>query len=124
MTAAPLTDLQLSVMRALWKLGGGTLAEVHRAMAEDGKQLATTTVATLLQRLTKQGWVSSKRVGRQFFYKAKVDQRRAARGAVQRLLGSFFGGSLSALTAQLLDADQLTPEELESLRKLLEKKGS
>lgn len=124
MAIAALTELQLAVMQALWKVGQGTLAEIHQAMAEDGKTLAPTTVATMLQRLGKQGWVTFKKDGRQFIYRAKVEQEQAAKGAVQRLARAFFGGSLSALAAQLIDSDQMSPEELAAMRKLISKKGA
>jgi len=118
-----LTELQLSVMKALWQIGEGTVGEVLAAMANDGSALAPTTVATLLQRLSKQGWVEHARKGRQFVYRAKVDQRQAAEGVLQRVLSSFFGGKVSALTAQLLESEQLSPEDLQEMRRLIKKKG-
>jgi BlaI family penicillinase repressor len=122
MTSAALTDLQLSIMRALWKVGEGTLAEVMAALADDGKALAPTTVATMLQRLSKQGLVVPTRAGRQFLYRAKLAREEAAIGAVQRVARSFFGGSLSALAAQLLSSDELTSEDIEKMRHLIAKK--
>lgn len=118
----PLTDVQLALMKSLWKLGEGSVAEVQAALAQDGKQLAPTTVATMLQRLAKQGWVTPKKVGRQFFYRAGVERQQAATGALQRLVRSFFGGSPSALTAQLLASEELTADELEEMRSLIAKK--
>ena len=123
MTREVLTDLQLAVMNALWKLGEAGLSEIAGALAEDGRELAPTTVATLLLRLAKQGWVAHRKDGRQFLYRAKVKQRDAAESALQRVLGSFFGGRAVALTAQLLESDQLSAVELEEMRKLLKKKG-
>jgi predicted transcriptional regulator len=124
MTSTALTGLQLAVMNALWKVGEGSVADVHAALAEDGTALAPTTVATMLQRMSKQGWVASHKVGRHFVYRAQVDRKQAASGALRRVLGGFFGGSLSALTAQLLESEQLSAEELAEMRKLLaEKEG-
>jgi BlaI family penicillinase repressor len=118
-----LTDLQLAVMKALWQLGEGSVGDVLAAMTSAGRELAPTTVATLLQRLSKQGWVKSRKHGRQFLYRAKVDEQEVAAGALQRLLRSFFGGKVSALAAQLLESEQLTPAELAEMRSLLQKKG-
>lgn len=121
-TTAPLTDLQLSVMKALWTIGEGSVADVLAAMTDDGKALAPTTVATLLQRLSAQGWVEHDKCGRNFIYRACIDRQQAASGALGRLVRAFFGGSVSALTAQLLESEQLTTEELAEMRKLLAKK--
>jgi predicted transcriptional regulator len=118
-----LTDLQLSVMKALWQVGEGGVGDIVAVLAVDGKELAPTTVATLLQRLSKQGWVKHRKNGRQFLYRAKVNQQDAAKGVLQRVLSSFFGGRVSALTAQLLESEELSAEELKEMRKLIKGKG-
>ena len=118
-----LTDLQLTVMNALWDAGEGTVGDVVAALADDGRVLAPTTVATLLQRLAKQGWVEHRQRGRQFVYRASVDRKEAAKGVLQGVLSSFFGGRVSALAAQLLESEDLSPEVLEELRSLLKEKG-
>jgi len=118
-----LTELQLRVMKALWRVGEGTLGDISTALSGEGKALAPTTVATLLQRLSKQGWVKHRRDGRQFVYRASVGERETARGALRGVLAAFFGGKVSALTAQLLESEPLAPDELEALRRLLREKG-
>jgi len=118
-TSSSLTDLQLAVMKAVWTVG-----EILAAMANDGAPLAPTTVATMLQRLSKQGWVKHRRNGRQFVYRAQVNQKQAALGVLQRVLRSFFGGKVSALTAQLLESEPLSPEDLEEMRRLIKKQGA
>ena len=123
MTTETLTDLQLSVMKALWQVGEGTVGDVLAVLAADGKELAPTTVATLLQRLSKQGWVKHKKNGRQFLYRAKIKQEDAAKGVLARVLKSFFGGKVSALTAQLLESEKLSPDELAELLELIKGKG-
>ena len=110
-------------MRALWEIGEGTVSEVLSAMAHDDRELAPTTVATLLQRLSKQGWVKHRKHGRQFLYRAAVEQKEVAQGVLQRVLRGFFGGKVSLLTAQLLESEKLSAKELAELKKLLEDKG-
>jgi BlaI family transcriptional regulator, penicillinase repressor len=121
--ATPLTDLQLAVMKALWRIGEGTVADVLAAMSSDGRVLAPTTVATLLQRLSKQGWVKHRKNGRLFLYRAKLNEKQAAQGVLQRVLQSFFGGKVSALTAQLLESEDVTIEDLAEMQALIEKKS-
>ena len=119
MTTENLTELQLAVMRALWKLGEGTVADVLAELGKERRVLAPTTVATLLQRLSKQGWVEYSKQGRQFSYRAKVAQKDAASSALRRVVRAFFGGKASALTAQLLQTESLSPQELSEMRRLL-----
>src|SRR3954470_19545992 len=110
-------------MKALWELGEGSVGDVLAVLSRDGTVLAPTTVATLLQRLSKQGWVKHKKNGRQFLYRAKVKQADAAKGMLERVLRSFFGGKVSALTAQLLESEELSADELKELLRLIKGKG-
>jgi len=114
-----LTDLQLAVMKALWTLGPATVAEVTSAMTEDGRTLAPTTVATLLQRLAKQGWVAHEKDGRQFVYRSEVPEKEVAGGMLRRVLAGFFGGKASALTAHLLASEDVSAEDWDEIRKLV-----
>ncbi len=123
MTLGTLTELQLAVMNVLWDLSEGTVADVHEALEEDRRELAKTTVATLLQRLSKQGWVGHRRAGRRFLYSAAVPKEKAAKGALRRLVQGFFRGNVTALTAQLLESEKVTDEELEAMRALLDEKA-
>jgi predicted transcriptional regulator len=118
-----LTDLQLTVMKALWEIGEGTVGDVLAVMAREDRELAPTTVATLLQRLSKQGWVKHRKLGRQFLYRAAVEQKEAAQSVLQRVLRGFFAGKASLLTAQLLESEKLSQAELAELKKLLDRKG-
>ena len=118
-----MTDLQLAVMKALWAIGEGTVGDVLASMAQDGRSLAPTTVATLLQRLAKQGWVEHQKSGRQLVYRAAVREKDAARGVLHRVLRSFFGGKVSVLAAELLESEDVSAAEIEELRGLLDKKG-
>jgi BlaI family penicillinase repressor len=123
MATEALTDLQLSVMKALWEVGEGTVGDILATLTSQGKELAPTTVATMLQRLSKQGWVKHRKSGRQFLYRAKVNQRDAAKGVLQRVLSSFFGGRVSALAAQLLESEEVSQDDLKEMRRLIKGKG-
>ncbi len=118
-----LTDLQLAVMKALWRVEEGTVSDVGDALAGSGRKLAPTTVATLLQRLAAQGWVAHRREGRQYVYRAKVKETAAAQGALARVVRSFFDGRASSVAAQLLESEDLTAEDLRTIRNLLDKRG-
>lgn len=124
MANGSLTDLQLAVMKVVWRLGSATVAGVLEQLTADGKELAPTTVATLLDRLSKQGWLKARKNGRQLVYSAKVKEEDAARGMLNRLLRVFFAGKVSRLTAQLLESEDLSAAELKELRRLLDEKGA
>ena len=67
-----LGDLQLAIMRVLWTRREGTVAEVHLALEE--RQLALTTIATMLSKMEKKGVVSHRNEGRQYVYAPVVSE--------------------------------------------------
>jgi BlaI family transcriptional regulator, penicillinase repressor len=115
-----LSDLQLDVMRVLWKRGEASTVEVV-ADLDDQRSLAHTTVATLLTRLEKRGMVTVRREGRQLYYRAEVAEGDVHRSMVAGLITSLFGGDPKGLLAHLLREDEIAPGDIEHVRKLLAK---
>jgi len=113
-----LSDQQLLFMRALWRLGEATAAEVNEALTEEGQSLAPTTVATTLTRLEKRGLVGHRSRGRQYVYRALVAEHEARLSMLARLTDFFFGGDTKALLAHLTDSS-LGDAELVEVQKMI-----
>lgn len=88
--------LELECLRALWKLGEANVKDVRDALT-DHRNLAYTTVLTLLDRLAKKGGVDRKRVGRAFVYSPAVDREALRKLAVKELVDSYFEGNYDQL---------------------------
>lgn len=119
MSKTQLTDLQLDLMRVLWERGEATVAEVRDRLT--GRDLAMTTVATVLSRLEKQGVVARRMEGRQYVYRAAISEGDVRRSMVDELVGSLFEGDAAALVHHLVNEKELEDVDLEGLRKLLER---
>lgn len=115
---ASLSELQLDLMRVLWARGACTTTEVTEALRAD-RNLAHTTVSTLLTRLEKRGVVASTRDGRQLVYRAAIEEAQVRRSMVSGLLDSLFGGDAQALVAHLVREDEIAAEDLAAVRELL-----
>lgn len=118
-----LSDLQLQVMRVLWRDGKASASDVQRELGREGRELALTTVATLLTRLAKRGMAQSQRDGRQVFYRAAVSESEVKRGMVSGLLGTLFAGDPKALVTHLLKESDLDAGDLETLQAMLKRTG-
>jgi predicted transcriptional regulator len=116
--AKTLSDLQMQVMRVLWASGEASAADVQAALAAQ-RRLAPTTVATVLSRLEKQGLLAHRTVGRTYYYSALVSEPEVRRSMVAELLDRVFGGDPAALVSHLLAEKEITPAELEAVRRLL-----
>jgi len=91
--------LEVECLKALWQLGEGNVKDVRDLLA--GRNLAYTTVMTLLDRLVKKGSASRRKVGRSFLYAPKLTRDVLRRLAVQELLDCYFNGSREELLAHL-----------------------
>lgn len=112
-----LSDLQLDLMRVLWRAGELNVADATAALAERG--LAHTTVATLLTRLEKRGVVESRREGRLLVYRSCVTEAQVRRSMVSSLISQVFRGDSKALLAHLVSEREVAPGDLEQVRALL-----
>lgn len=118
-----LSDLQLEVLRVFWEHGEATAAQVHSALLRD-RELAPTTVSTLLTRLEKRGLLQHRADGRQFVYSACVQEQEVRSSMLQRLTDFFFRGDSGALVSHLVESRDFNPEELEAVEQLIRARES
>lgn len=116
-----LSDLQYAVMSVLWEKTEATVADVHAALYPE-RGLAPTTVATLLSRLEKRDLVGHRTDGRQFVYRSLVSEDAVRRSMVSELADLLFSGDVTELVSHLLDDRQITEEDLDKVRAMIEEK--
>lgn len=92
--------LELECLKALWRLGNGSVKDVRDVLTEN-RSLAYTTVMTVLDRLVRRGAVERKKGGRAFVYAAVLEREHARKLAVKELVDTYFSGSDQALRAYL-----------------------
>jgi predicted transcriptional regulator len=114
-----LSELQLDVIRVLWRRKEATAAEVQAALDSD-RGLALTTISTLLSRLEKRGLVTHRADGRTFIYRAVVTEPQVRRSMLGSLVDSVFRGDPTELVSQLLSARDLSPHDLERIRAMVD----
>ena len=117
--ATELTERELEIMHVFWKQGERTAGEVREALAERGRDLAYTTVATLVRILMEKGFVRQTNEERPFRYVPV----RSFDDVSGRLLGDLvkrvFGGSREHLLVRLTENRKLTAKERALLEKIL-----
>jgi BlaI family transcriptional regulator, penicillinase repressor len=106
--------LELECLKALWGMGEGTVRDVREILVGN-RNLAYTTVMTVLDRLEKRGGVSRRKHGRSFIYVPKVSQEAVRGYAVKELIDTFFGGSEEALRSYLQSNSAARTSKLESI---------
>lgn len=112
-----LTRRELDVMSVIWKLGSATVADVKRGLTDE---LAYPTVLTILRTLESKGHVRHKQEGKAFRYYARLQSDAAGSSALSRLLDKVYRGSRELLMAGLLENEDIAPDELKRLKKLVD----
>lgn len=109
------------MMNVIWRLGPCTVNQVVEALREQ-RELAYTSVSTIVRILEQKGFVSSTREGRGHVYAALVQKHEYQAQTLERVVSNVFDGTPSLLVQRLLDSDTLRPEELAKIKALLEKR--
>lgn len=118
-----LSELQLAILRVLWRAGEATVADVQEALRGEGRDLAHTSVATMLSRLETRGAVGRRTEGRQLVYRPLLDEQDVKRSMVSALTERLFAGDPTALVHHLIDEGAIDADELARLRALLARRG-
>jgi len=119
-----LGDLQYAIMRVLWDEGEATVARVQERLSSgDERDRALTTIATMLTKMEKKGVVTHTSVGRQFVYRACIEEKDVHRSMVAELTQRLFQGDFGALVSHLLTEQEIDKKELERLKGLIAEKG-
>jgi len=121
MNPLQVSELQHEILRILWDLEEARVTDVHAALSES-RELASTTVSTLLARMEKKGLVRHRVDGRVFLYRAAVSEEEVRKSLVSDLTERVFQGDLEALVSHLLGSEQVDREELDRMRWLIERK--
>jgi predicted transcriptional regulator len=117
-TEQVLTPLELEIMSVLWEAGPANVQTVQARLKT--RELAYTTVQTMLNVLVRKGKVKRRLKDRAFVYRPVLSRQNAITQAVGDILDRFFGGSADSLVLNLVESRQLTPEKLGQIQKLLE----
>lgn len=106
------------IMDALYGLGRATAAQIHAAMAEPPSYTAVRTLLTILE---KKGHVAHQSDGVRYVYEPVAAREDAGKTAIQTLKKTFFQDSAARLVAALLTEEDIAPDELDRLAKLIDK---
>jgi BlaI family transcriptional regulator, penicillinase repressor len=112
-----LTPLELEIMHVLWETGPANVQTVQQKLKRD---LAYTTVQTMLNILERKGKAKRTLKNRAYFYKPAVSRKQVVGKHVKDVVDRLFGGSAESLVMSLVETKHLTPEKLARLQKLVE----
>jgi predicted transcriptional regulator len=117
-TVPVLSRRERQIMDVLFERRSATAAEIRERIANPPGYSA---VRALLRTLEEKGHVDHVQEGPRYVYRPLVARETARAGAVERLLRTFFDGSVPAAVAGLLDRREapLSEAELDELERMV-----
>lgn len=120
-TVPRISDTEWEIMRIVWENHPLTGNEVIAALTNADPHWHPKTVRTLLARLVQKKALGYQAKGRTYVYSPLVTEHECTTAASDSFLDRVFGGSLRPMLTHFVEKRKLTLEDLEELKKLLEK---
>lgn len=117
------TELELEILKILWDEGPSPVRLVRDRLA-GFRDLAYTSVMTMLGIMCKKGYVRRTKKGNSYVYRARLAQESATNDMLSDLVDRLFDGSTAAAMVHLLEVGDIDATELDKIRTLInERKG-
>ncbi len=116
------TATELAILQVLWTHGPLTVRDVHERLAND-EQIGYTSVLKMLQVMFKKGLVKRDESQRSHVYRSARPAEQTQRGLIRNLVDKAFSGSATDLVVRALATKKLTPDEIETMRALIDQKA-
>ncbi|MBN1906946.1 MAG: BlaI/MecI/CopY family transcriptional regulator [Deltaproteobacteria bacterium] len=117
-----LTEVELELMTILWRINEGTVGQVMSELPE-GRELAYTSVSTILRILEQKKILGTRKEGRGHIYIPLMTKSDYEEKTVRHVVDNIFDGAPISLIKRLLDTVSITEEELEEIKDLIKKNG-
>jgi BlaI family transcriptional regulator, penicillinase repressor len=122
--ARPLpAELELRILKILWREGPLRVRDVRRLLAEDGRDLAHTTVVTTLNTMVEKQFAERTQQGNAYIFEARVSEDDVSHGMLSEFVNRVFDGSAMSLLLNLIDSEQIDADEFTELRRLINRQA-
>ena len=114
-----LGETEMEVLHHVWDLGEATVADVRERVLKD-RDVAYTTVMTVLKKLAEKGYLDYHKEGRSYVYQPAEEPDAVQHSLLQRLMEKVFRGSPTALVQTLVQREDLSEDEREEIKALID----
>jgi BlaI family penicillinase repressor len=110
---------ELAVMKVVWRLGEASVREVYETLRKR-RPVAYTTVMTMMSTLEAKGYLKRRADGRAFRYRPARPEGRVITSLVRDFVDRVFDGASRSLLAHLVMEGQLTKQDRDELKRLID----
>ena len=106
-----LGKVELMIMQAVWDRDEATVRQVREGIA-DKRDLAYTTILTMMRKLEQKGLLVHRTDDRTYVYRALVGRGEVEGSMLRDVLQSVFGGSYRQFVSAFMEHEDISREEL------------
>ena len=117
---AELTEAEWTIMRAVWENQPCAADTVQEALAKT-KDWAYSTVKTTMDRMANKGFLKIEKIRNLHLFSPAISEVEAKRGEFRKMLKRAFDGALTPMMQFLIEQQDLSADELNHLRQLINK---
>jgi predicted transcriptional regulator len=114
-----ITKAQEDLLKALWTIKEGAVSDILESLPEP--RPAYNTVATVIKVLEKKGYVSHRTFGKTNVYFPVISRKDYAQHVLKNAFSGLFNSSLNQLVSTFVKSREVSLNELEELKEMLEK---
>ena len=114
-----LTPQELAIMKVVWRLEQATVRDVYETLRAK-RDIAYTTVMTMMKILEDKGYLKKTRVERAYLYRPAQPRHQVVAAIVRDFLDRVFDGAAAPLLLHLAKEGGLSKEERRLIRRITE----
>jgi predicted transcriptional regulator len=116
--ASVLTEQELEIMKIIWALASATVRDVYEELLKK-RQIAYTTVMTMMNILEQKGYLKKSRQDRAYLYRATRPKKQVVHDMVRDFVGRVFDGAAQPLLVHLVQDRKLDEKDLQELQRMV-----
>ena len=109
----------MEVLHHVWALGEATVADVRERILED-RDVAYTTIMTVMKKLAEKGYLAYRKEGRSYVYSPARPPDEVQHSLLSGVMKNVFKGSPMALVQTLVRHEDLSDEERREIKRLID----
>jgi predicted transcriptional regulator len=119
--ASTLTPQELAIMKVVWRLGSVTVRDVYEAL-RTRRQIAYTTVMTMMRILEEKGYLKKSAADRAHVYRPARPRQQVLGAMLRDFVDRVFDGASDTLLVHLARDNRLTDKQRQIVRRLIEER--
>lgn len=115
----PLGETEMEVLNHVWELGEATVKDVRKRILKE-RDVAYTTIMTVMKNLTEKGYLQYRKDGVTYVYSPDRTPESVRSNLIKNLITKVFKGSPKELVQTLVNSDNLSEKDLTEIKSMID----